>query len=55
MWENGGDYAERLMDDQYGRGSWEKNDPEYRQLKKYGDRNFRDFLPISPHDDDHSI
>jgi hypothetical protein len=53
--ENGGDYAQRLMDDQYGRGDWEKNDPEYRQLKKHGDRNFRDTMPIFRPDDEGSI
>lgn len=53
--ENGGDYAQRLMDDQYGRGNWDKNDPEYRHLKKHGDRNFRDALPIFPQDDEGSI
>jgi hypothetical protein len=40
--ENGRDFAERLMDQQYGRGNWNRTDPEYNQLKKFGDRNFRD-------------
>lgn len=53
--ENGRDSAERLMDDQYGRGNWEKNDPEYRQLKKHGDRNFRELIPVFRPGDEESI
>ncbi len=40
--ENGGDYAERLMDDQYGRGNWTKDNLEYQRIKKFGNRHFRD-------------
>jgi hypothetical protein len=43
--ENGRDFAKRSMDDQYGRGNWEDNPQrwkEYNQLKKYGERAFRD-------------
>jgi hypothetical protein len=51
--ENGRDFAERLMDKQYGRGNWNRTDPEYNQLKKFGDRNFRDPRSILLPDDDH--
>lgn len=39
------------MDDQYGRGNWDKIDPEYRWIQKYGDRNFRDPRSILLPDD----
>ena len=39
--ENGRDFAKRLMDEKYGPGNWKPADAEYRQLQKYGDRNFR--------------
>jgi hypothetical protein len=32
--ENGRGFAECLMDKQYGRGNWNRTDPEYNQLKK---------------------
>lgn len=53
--EKGRDYAERLMDEQYGRGNWKRTDQEYQKIKKYGDRNFRDPRSILLPDDDHSI
>lgn len=40
--ENGRDFAKRLMDEKYGRDNWKPSDREYRQLQKFGDRNFRD-------------
>src|SRR5487761_358804 len=50
--ENGRDYAKRLMDEKYGPGNWDKTKPEYKQLQKYGDRNFRDPKSIVlPNDD----
>jgi RHS repeat-associated protein len=42
--ESGKDFAKRLMDSKYGQGNWEqKKGPtsEYNQIKKYGDRGFR--------------
>jgi hypothetical protein len=51
--ENGKGYAERLMDDQYGRGNWSRRSREYKQLQKHGDRNFRDPRSILLPDDDH--
>ncbi len=50
--ENGRGFAERLMDQQYGRGNWNRSDPEYNQLKKFGDRNFRDPRSLLLPDDD---
>jgi hypothetical protein len=50
--ENGRDFAERLMDKQYGRSNWNRADPEYNQLKKFGDRNFRDPRSILLPDED---
>ncbi len=50
--ENGRSFAERLMDKQYGRGNWNRTDPEYNQLKKFGDRNFRDPRSILLPEDD---
>ena len=50
--ENGRDFAKRLMDEKYGPGEWRPADAEYRQLQKYGDRNFRDPASILIPDDD---
>jgi hypothetical protein len=51
--ENGKGYAERLMDDQYGRGNWSRTGKEYKRLQKYGDRNFRNPRSMLLPDDDH--
>jgi hypothetical protein len=41
--ENGRDFAKRLMNEKYGPGNWRPRDnPEYRQIQKWGDRAFRD-------------
>ncbi|HEU0155220.1 MAG TPA: hypothetical protein VFQ82_04060 [Stellaceae bacterium] len=50
--ESGREFAKRLMDQRYGRGNWKRTDREYRQIKKYGDRNFRDPRSILLPDDD---
>lgn len=51
--ENGRDFAKRLMDDKYGRGNWNRDNPEYDKIKKFGDRNFRDpRMLLSPRDDE---
>jgi hypothetical protein len=50
--ENGRDFAKRLMDEKYGPGKWRPAESEYRQLQKYGDRNFRDPPSILIPDDD---
>jgi hypothetical protein len=50
--ENRRDFAKRLMGKQYGPANWNKSDPEFNQLKKLGDRNFRDPRSILPPDDD---
>ena len=50
--ENGRDFAKRLMNEKYGPGKWGPADAEYRQLQKYGDRNFRDPASIVIPDDD---
>jgi hypothetical protein len=44
-------FARRLMDDRYEQGNWNRTDPEYNQLKKLGDRNFRDPRSILVPDD----
>lgn len=50
--ENGRDYAKRVMDERYAPGNWEQTRArEYNQLKKYGDRNFRDPRSILAPDD----
>jgi len=43
--ENGNAWATRMMDNQYGRGNWSKDSPEFSKIQKYGDRAFR--LPDS--------
>jgi hypothetical protein len=54
--ENGRDFARRLMDDQYGRGNWEQTrQREYDQLRKYGDRNFRDPRSVVGPEDDGAL
>ena len=50
--ESGRDYAQRLLDEKYGPGKWKKSSPEYNQLRKYGDRNFRDPKSVITDDDD---
>lgn len=49
--ENGRDFAKRLMDEKYGPGKWDRNEQEYKQLHKHGDRNFRDPKSIVLPDD----
>lgn len=49
--ENGRDFAKRLMDEKYGPGKWDRNEQEYKQLQKHGDRNFRDPKSIVLPDD----
>lgn len=47
------EYAKRLMDEYYGPGKWEETKREYNQIKKFGQRAFRDpksKIPISPDD-----
>lgn len=39
-WENGKNYAQRLMDEKYGKGNWKKSSQEYNKLKKHGDRGY---------------
>ena len=37
--ESGNDYADRLLDEKYGKGNWTKGPgSEHNKLKKYGDR-----------------
>ncbi len=48
-WENGKEYAKRLLDEKYGPGNWEQDKgprSEYNRLKKHGDRDFK--LPADP-------
>jgi hypothetical protein len=48
-WENGKEYAKRLLDEKYGPGNWEREKgptSEYNRLKKHGDRDFK--LPADP-------
>lgn len=41
--ESGKEFAERLLDQKYGKGNWEpRKTPEYSQIKKWGDRAFID-------------
>ena len=41
--QSGSDFARRLMDEQYGKGNWDKNtgDGEFSKIQKYADRNFK--------------
>ena len=39
-WENGKTYAQRLMDEKYGKGNWKTSSKEYSELKKHGDRGY---------------
>jgi hypothetical protein len=50
--ESGRDFSKRVMDGKYGPGKWKETDPEYKQIQKYGDRNFRDPKSIVGPDDD---
>src|SRR5258708_1842288 len=58
-WENGKEYAKRLLDEKYGPRNWEQDKgprTEYNKLKKHGDRDFK--LPNDPTTvplDDHEI
>jgi hypothetical protein len=36
--ENGGDFAWRLMDEHYGTGNWTRDNDEFDQLRKFGNR-----------------
>lgn len=52
---NGRQFARRVMDDRWGKGNWEnvpKRQQEYNELKKYGDRAFRDPRSILSLDND---
>src|SRR5690242_16067973 len=40
--ESGRDFAKRVLDEKYGPGNWDKNGREFNQLRKFGDRSFRD-------------
>jgi hypothetical protein len=43
--ESGKDFAKRLLDETYGPGKWEgikRREREFNQIKKWGDRSFRD-------------
>ncbi len=46
--ESGRDFSKRILDAKSGPGKWKKGDIEYRQLKKDGDRKFRDPNPLRP-------
>jgi len=39
--ENGKEFAKRLMDTKYGKGTWNIKSSEYSQIKKWGDRGFK--------------
>ena len=40
-WESGKDFAERLLDDEYGSGNYDKGPgSEFNKIKKWGDRSF---------------
>jgi hypothetical protein len=41
--ESGKDFAERLLNDHYGKGNWSEKGPrsEHNKIKKYGDRAFK--------------
>jgi hypothetical protein len=44
--ENGNAFAERLLDEKYGKGNWKKGQKsEYDKIKKYGNRGFTDPPP----------
>ena len=50
--DNGRDFAKRLMDEKYGPGNWRPRSREYGQIRKFGDRSFRDPQSvIGPNDD----
>ncbi len=40
--ENGGDFAWRLMDAHYGPGRWSRDNDQFDQLRKFGNRGNRD-------------
>ena len=42
--ENGKDFAQRLLDERFGKGGWEGKgaDSDYNKIKKWGDRAFED-------------
>jgi hypothetical protein len=46
--ETPNDYARRLMDDRYGPGNWKPSNREYNQIKKFGERAFRDPTTVAP-------
>ncbi len=46
--ETPNDYAKRLMDDQYGPGNWKPTNREFNQIKKFGERGFRDPREVIP-------
>lgn len=50
--ETPNDYARRLMDDKYGRGKWDRTEPEYSKIKKFGQRGFQDPKSVAPADDE---
>lgn len=52
--ENGGDFAWRLMDEHYGRGNWSRDNDEFDQLRKFGNRGNLDPRANVPSDDNNS-
>jgi hypothetical protein len=46
--ETPNDYARRLMDGRYGPGNWKPSNREYNQIKKFGERAFRDPTTVAP-------
>ena len=46
------DYAERLLDEHYGKGAWSDKSPEFGQLKKWGSRAWRVPRPGLPLSED---
>ena len=50
--ESGKDFAQRLLDEKYGKGNYKKGaDSEFSKIQKWGDRSFRDpkGVPIAPY------
>jgi hypothetical protein len=50
--ESGKDFAQRLLDEKYGKGNYEKGpDSEFSKIQKWGDRSFRDpkGLSVTPY------
>ncbi len=38
--EDGKAFAKRILNEKYGKNGWDKKNPEFNQIKKWGDRSF---------------